>query len=93
LFVKLTPADAVAGFKALGCIKALVWYALLFRAWTEKSDTVRVPTALLRSWGVNRKTWARALTRLERAGLIQTERRHGKSVVCRLLRPPASSRD
>jgi hypothetical protein len=57
LFVKLPVAETVAVFTALGCPVALVWYALNFRKWAEKSDTIRMPTALLRSWGVKRKTW------------------------------------
>jgi hypothetical protein len=90
-FVQLTHADAVAGFKALNCPVALVWYALLYRAWAEKSDAVKVPTTLLRSWGVHRLTWIRAVNRLERAGLIQTQRQRGRAVICYFMRPAAPS--
>jgi hypothetical protein len=68
-FLLLTHRDAVRGFMALESPKALVWYAVLYRTWAEKSKTVRLPTKLLRSWGVDRWTWWRALIRLEQAGL------------------------
>jgi hypothetical protein len=87
-FLLLTHRDAVRGFLALGSPKALVWYAVLYRAWAEKSKTVRVPTKLLRSWGVGRWNWSRALVQLEQAGLIQIdERRHGGAAKVTLLPP------
>jgi hypothetical protein len=72
-FVMLSHRDAVAGFSALGCPAALVWCALIFRAWEVKSNTIRVPTALLRSWGVSRWAWQRALAKLDRRGLIRID--------------------
>ena len=84
-FVQLTHVDAVAGFKALRNSGSLVWYALLYRAWIEKSRTVRLPTKLLQSWGVLRGTRSRAITRLERAGLIRVERGAGKAARVTLL--------
>jgi DNA-binding transcriptional regulator YhcF (GntR family) len=67
---------------------ALVWYAILFRAWATSSNAVKLPTVLLRSWGVNRWTWNRAVSRLERAGLIEIERGPGQAVTCHLVHPP-----
>jgi hypothetical protein len=87
-FLLLTHRDAVRGFMALGIPRALVWYALLYRVWAEKSKTVRVPTKLLRAWGVERRNWSRALTRLEQADLIRIdERRHGNAARVTLLPP------
>jgi hypothetical protein len=87
-FLLLTHRDAVRGFLALGSPKALVWYALLYRVWAEKVKTIRVPTKLLRSWGVGRWTWSRALRELEQAGLIKIyERRHGCAAKVTLLSP------
>jgi hypothetical protein len=86
LFVQITHRDAIAGFAALDCPFALVWCALLYREWAEKRSTVRLPTALLRSWGINRWTWGRALARLERAKLITVERRPGQAARVTLVR-------
>jgi hypothetical protein len=86
LFVQITHRDAVAGFMALGCPFALVWCALLYREWAEKRGTVRLPTALLRSWGINRWSWGRALARLEKAGLVTVERRPGQAARVTLVR-------
>ena len=88
LFVPLTHADAVAGFTAMGCQMSLVWCALLFRARVEQSDTVVVPIELLLSWGVHRNTRHRGIARLEKAGLIKTQRQRGRPTVCHLVRAP-----
>src|SRR5262245_40867164 len=85
-FLLLTHRDAVRGF--FGKPQALVWYALLYRVWAEKSKTVRVPTKLLCSWGVSRWARWRALTRLEQAGLIQIyECRPGQTARVTLMPP------
>ena len=84
-FVLINHKDAVAGFSALGCPAALVWCALIYQAWKEKSDTIRVPTALLRSWGVSRSVWHRALARLHRRGLIEVEFKTGSAAKVTLL--------
>jgi hypothetical protein len=85
-FVQITHSDAVAGYMALGVPTALVWYALLYREWAEKRSTVRVPTALLRSWHLRRWVWARALARLEAGGLIEVERRRGRAAKVTIVR-------
>jgi hypothetical protein len=84
-FALITHTDAVAGFKALRNLGALVWYALCYRAWAEKSRTVRLPTKLLQSWGVHQKPRSRAIARLERAGLIRVERAPGRAARVTLL--------
>jgi hypothetical protein len=84
-FLLLTHRDAVRGFLAVKNPHALVWYALLYRSWAEKAQTVRVPTKLLRSWGLERRVWARALVRLEWAGVIRVERRSGTAARVTLL--------
>lgn len=86
LFVQITHQDAIAGFAALDCPFALVWCALLYREWAEKRSTVRLPTALLRSWGINRWTWGRALAHLEEAELVTVERRPGRAARVTLVR-------
>ena len=85
-FTMIAHTDAAKGFAALGCLAALVWYGLLHREWAERRRTVRLPTALLRSWGVDRWAWGRALVHLERAGLITVERRPGCAPEVTLLR-------
>jgi hypothetical protein len=88
-FVRLNLDEAAAGLKALGATAVLVWYALLYRAWAEKRDTVAVPTTLLGSWGLDRSARWRALTRLARAGLVRLEPQGaGKTSKATLLRPP-----
>jgi hypothetical protein len=85
-FIIMSHRDAVAGFKALRCPAALVWCALIFRAKVEKSDTIAVPTILLRSWGVGRTTWPRVLARLARAGLIRVKDRRPKAAKITLVK-------
>jgi hypothetical protein len=85
-FIMLNHKDAVAGFSTIGCPAALVWCALIYQAWKNKSNAIRVPTALLRSWGVSRWTWARTLTKLDRGGLIRIdELKPGKAARITLL--------
>jgi hypothetical protein len=64
-----------------------VWCALLYRTWAERRAQVRLPTTLLKSWGVHRNVWGRALTRLEAAGLIRVARRPGRSAMVTMLKP------
>jgi hypothetical protein len=74
-YVQMTRKDAVAGFHALGCPRALVWYHLLFLAWKLRSTTVPLANKALEAMGVSRKTKRLALTRLEADGLIKVKRK------------------
>jgi hypothetical protein len=85
-YTVISHEDAVAGFTVLNCPRALVWFALLYRARLMKTNTIAVPATLLKSWGVSRFVWLRALTHLERAGLVRIERRQGKTAVVTLVR-------
>jgi hypothetical protein len=76
-FIVLPLAKAAAEFTAMKCPTALVWIALQYERWRRKGDTIPLPTALLRSWGLNRFVWMRALTRIERAGLVHVDRHSG----------------
>ena len=79
-FVVLPLAEAAAVFTAIKCPTTLVWIALRYECWRQKGNTIRLPTVLLRSWGLkNRKAWARALARIERAGLARVEHHPGRA--------------
>jgi hypothetical protein len=78
-FIVLPLAEAAAEFSALKCPTILVWLALRYERWRLKSSTIRLPTVLLRSLGLNRFAWMRALTHIERAGLARVDRRQGRA--------------
>jgi hypothetical protein len=93
-FLLLTHRDAVRGFLAAKSSEgALVWYALLYRVWAKKSKTIRIPTKLLRSWGLSRWSWSRALVRFEQAGLIRIEERRKGGAAKVTLLPPQLKKD
>lgn len=59
--------------KALAVALA-IWYV----AGLERSGTVRLTTSTLREFNVGRKAAYRGLAALERAGLVQVERKRGR---------------
>jgi hypothetical protein len=61
----------VPAIKALGSPGALVWVALMWRARIERRHTVKLPTKLLKLWGVSHQTYTAALRRLEAAGHVR----------------------
>ena len=65
--------------------KALVCIWLLYLSWKTGSKTFALPNGELRKMGISRQTKRRALTALERAGLLKVERLTRKSVVVTLL--------
>jgi hypothetical protein len=85
-FVLITET-AISGFVALGCPAAVVWAEILFRAWKDKTTTIKLPNQALADMGVSRWAKYRALNRLARAGWIQVERTPRKSVQVTLLKP------
>ena len=78
-FIVLPLAEAAAEFTAIKCPTTLVWIALRYERWRQKGNTIRLPTALLRLWGLSRFAWARALIHLERVGLLRVDRRQGRA--------------
>jgi hypothetical protein len=79
-FVVWTLREAAIELNAIKCPTTMVWLALRYERWRQKGNTIRLPTSLLRSLGLtDRKAWARALTRIERAGLARVERHHGRA--------------
>ena len=73
-FVKVPLWWAAAAAKATNTHKALVYIELLHRSWKAKSTTFLFPNSALSKLGVTRETKRRALSDLERAGLITVER-------------------
>jgi hypothetical protein len=71
LFSILYHKHSVPALKALGCPGALVWVALVWRAHIEKRHTIKLPTKLLKSWGVGHQTYTKALRRLVAAGHVR----------------------
>ncbi|SRR6266498_3154549 len=82
-FVKVPLWFAVEAAKATRTSGALVWIWLLYQGWRDRKsvgrDAVRMANAKLKSWGVSRNVKQRVLRDLERAGLIEIERRPRKS--------------
>jgi hypothetical protein len=76
---------AMAGFRALHCPQAFVWFYIHYRVWAEKNRTVPLASKTLVAAGVNRRVKYRALIRLEQAGLIRVERRGRRSPLVTLL--------
>jgi hypothetical protein len=68
----LSRASRLPG-KALAVALA-IWYV----AGLERSGTVRLTTSTLREFNVGRKAAYRGLAALERAGLVQVERKRGR---------------
>jgi Mn-dependent DtxR family transcriptional regulator len=58
---------------------ALVAIELLHAAWKAHSSSFPLPNGRLARLGVSREVKRRALQKLERAGLITVDRRHGKT--------------
>jgi hypothetical protein len=85
-FVLLTAAGT-KGFEALGCSAGLVWFEILYRVWKTKETTIGLPNTSLAEMGVSRFAKYRAVSRLERAGLIDVERVPRKTMRVTLLNP------
>jgi hypothetical protein len=85
-YVQMTEQEAVAGFQALGCRAALVWFELLFLSWKDKSVTVVLSNQRLARMGVTRWTKNRALIRLAKAKLIHVVQIGDKSPRVTLIR-------
>ena len=86
-YIQLPEAVAVAGFKALRCPGALVFYAILYRMWRRHEYTIVLTNKWLEKLGIDRQTKRRALPQLERAGLIRVTYRNNKNPVVTLLQP------
>jgi hypothetical protein len=78
-YVQMTEQQAVKGFTAVRCQQALVWYAILYLVWKQKSRTVVLPNQWLVTMGVSRWTKNRALARFVKAKLIRVVRFGKKS--------------
>ena len=86
-FVKASLRWAAAAAKATRTPQALVWIWLLRLAFEARSPTFTVPNGRLKGHGVSRFAKTRALANLETAGLINVERRPGKSPRVTLVNP------
>ena len=88
LFVPSTPWPefaAVVAARVSGRAVGL-WVAIRMQARLERTDWVRVRTHLRESLGfTNRAAHSRAVAELERAGLIEVQRRKGYAPLVRLL--------
>jgi hypothetical protein len=71
-----------------------LWFAIRMQAKLERQPWVRIRTHLRVSLGfTNRAAHSRAVTELERAGLIEVERRPGYAPRVRLVPRPAGDED
>jgi hypothetical protein len=88
LFVPSTAWPELAAVVAAGASGRSVglWLAIRMQATLEGREWVRVRTHLRQSLGfTNRAAHSRAVTELERAGLIEVQRRRGYAPLVRLM--------
>jgi hypothetical protein len=78
-FVMISVRGIVDGAKALREKRFVVWLYVLYRVFKDKRLTVAIGNAVLKQWGVSKRTKIRALQDYERAGLFSVEWRDGKS--------------
>jgi hypothetical protein len=84
-FAKVPLWWAEQAAQATGTQAALVWILLLHLSWeANNSKTFKVPNKRLAGFGISRKVKARVLHQLERVGLIQVAREHGKNPIVTL---------
>ena len=83
-FVKIPLWWAEQAARATKTPQAYVWIWLLRLAWEAKAKTFPLPNQKLRQAGVSCEIKRRALAKLEVAGLLKVERRHGKTPVVTL---------
>jgi hypothetical protein len=89
LFVKgPIPVAQIAAAIASGHVKApLMLLAVKFRTDTERADWVKLPTLLLSDWQFSASDRSRSIAALEKAGLLEVQRRKGRSPLLRLVHP------
>src|SRR4051812_10269376 len=80
LFIKgPIPVAQIAAAVASGHAKAaLMLLAVKFRSDTEQAGWVKLPATLLSDWQFSANERSRSLSALERAGLIEVQRRRGR---------------
>jgi hypothetical protein len=74
--------DRMKGVNGQTC--RVAWY-LLYLHWKGKGEPIKFANGMLETDGVSRQSKWRALSDLERRGLITIERHRGKSPIVRLL--------
>jgi hypothetical protein len=84
-FVKVPLWWIAQATKATNTGKALVCVELLYAAWKAERPTFPLPNGRLTKLGVSRYAKRRALTDLERAGLITVERPQRKTPIVTLV--------
>jgi hypothetical protein len=62
-----------------------VAHYLLYLSWKNKGAPIKLPNGMLQTDGISRASKWRALAELEQRGLINIERRRGRSPIIRLL--------
>ena len=85
-YVQITETGVKALDQAVGCSAILVWFEILYRVWKTGKMTVELGNKTLGGMGVSRWAKYRALTSLEKAGLIRVERHLRQSSKVTLLK-------
>ena len=87
LFIKgPIPVAQVAAAVASGHAKApLMLLALRFRTDTEQADWIKPPTLVLSDWQLSSSDRSRAIAALEKAGMLEVQRRKGRPPLVRLV--------
>jgi hypothetical protein len=81
-----------AAAKLRGKAPLAVALAVWFEAGRRRSNEVRLTTAILNRFSVNRKAKYTALTALEKAGLVRIHRQPRKNPIITIIDPPGGSK-
>jgi hypothetical protein len=85
-FVLMPLARAAEVTKCMQAKGVMVWIALLYLAWKNKNQTVKLSNEILKRYGVSRHVKYRALAALEAARIIAVEWQNGRTPLVTLLR-------
>jgi hypothetical protein len=84
-FIRTTPLAWIQAASPIKGKALAVGVAIWYQAGLKKSQRVKLPSSLLRAFGINRHSGYRALRELERAGLLKVERRRGECPVVEII--------
>jgi hypothetical protein len=85
-FVLVPLARAAEVTKSMKAKGVMVWIVLLYLAWKNNNQTVKLSNEVIKHYGVSRHTKYRALATLEAAGIIAVEWQNGRAPLVTLLR-------
>lgn len=85
------PLDWIGAAASLPGKALAVAMALRYQQGLRRSDTVRLTSARLRPFGIDRQAARRGLIQLETAGLVQVERHPGRAALVTIRECPVAA--